>query len=213
MTEKEDLEGEESIQTMVDRAFGRMTLSQREISESSLRMMCITYNMKGRVFNRSQKGINQMDDLFQKDNAYHDIYVFATQEAERSIFGNLINEEKEVLMSQLRTYFNIESRLTVSELRYTTKSNERSETFKVDDNQEEGDKFIIVEEVNLAATSLVIIVRKKLIPHISNIEIKKMPIGFFNKLANKGAISISMYIKGKRFLFLNCHLCAHEGHR
>ena len=61
-------------------------------------MMCITYNMKGRVFNKSQKGLNQMDDLFQKDNVYHDIYVFATHEAERSIIGNLINEEKEELM-------------------------------------------------------------------------------------------------------------------
>ena len=45
------------------------------------------------------KPMDQLDDLFQKDNIYHDIYVFATQEAEKSIVGSLLDESKERLMS------------------------------------------------------------------------------------------------------------------
>ena len=40
-----------------------------------------------------------------------------------------------------------------------------------------------------------------------------MPLGIFNKVANKGAISIELKIKGKNFIFLNCHLEAHEENR
>lgn len=42
--------------------------------------------------------MRQLDDLFQKDNAYHDIYVLSTQEAERSIVGSLLNEKKDRLL-------------------------------------------------------------------------------------------------------------------
>ena len=62
--------------------------------------MAITYNMKGECFNvdgkiKKQKGDKEgmelMDDLFQKDNVHHDMYVFGTQEAERSITMSLFN--------------------------------------------------------------------------------------------------------------------------
>ena len=49
--------------------------------------------------------------------------------------------------------------------------------------------------------------------HLSDIRTKKMPLGVFNKVANKGAISISLKIKNKNLLFINCHLEAHEGNR
>ena len=75
---------------------------------------------------------------------------------------------------------------------------------------EEGEKFMMVEQVNMAATSLILIARKKHAKDISNIRTKKMPLGILNKVANKGAISISLNIKRRSLIFLNCHLEAHE---
>ena len=69
---------------------------------------------------------------------------------------------------------------------------------------------MIVDTVNLAATSLILIARRKHAQHITNIQTKKMSMGVFNKIANKGAISISLKIKNKHLIFLNCHLEAHE---
>ena len=79
-------------------------------------MMTITFNMKGLVFDEGDKGIAMMDDLFQKNNAHHDIYVFASQEAERSIVGSLMNSSKDILIAQLKSYFGIsEESETVAE--------------------------------------------------------------------------------------------------
>ena len=68
-------------------------------------MLCVTYNMKGKLFDTNKKAMKQLDDLFQKDNVYHDVYCLATQEAERSIVGSLINDQKERLVAQLCEYF------------------------------------------------------------------------------------------------------------
>lgn len=40
-----------------------------------------------------------------------------------------------------------------------------------------------------------------------------MPLGICNKIANKGAISISFNIKKRNVIILNCHLEAHEENR
>ena len=51
-------------------------------------MLAVTYNLGGKVFDveaDSEKALAQMDDLFRKDDVWHDIYVFGTQEAERTI--------------------------------------------------------------------------------------------------------------------------------
>ena len=175
--------------------------------------MCVTYNMKGSLFGKGQnKPMKQLDDLFQKDNIYHDIYLLATQEAERSILGSLMNENKDKLIAQLRQYFEMtDQRTTLAQQIISKQKGFSKEVY--DQSQEEGAKFMIVETVNLAANSLIMIARRKYAKDIQNIQIKKMPLGIFNKIANKGAISISLRIKRKNFLFLNCHLEAHEENR
>ena len=40
--------------------------------------MCVSYNMAGKVFGEKYKGMQQLDDLFQKDKVHNDIFMFAT---------------------------------------------------------------------------------------------------------------------------------------
>jgi hypothetical protein len=46
--------------------------------------------------------MNQMEDLFSNSQYKHDIIVFSTQEAERSIIGSLFNEKKKNLISCIK---------------------------------------------------------------------------------------------------------------
>ena len=89
------------------------TRAQRDIEARSLKILCVTYNMAGKLFrtrdSKKDRGLQQLDDLFQKDNAPHDVYVFGTQEAERGIAGSLFNEDKAQLLHGLKTYFRIKS--------------------------------------------------------------------------------------------------------
>ena len=70
-------------------------------------------------------------------------------------------------------------------------------------------EFVMLTSVSLAATHAIVIVRKSLLPLISQIETKELAMGFGNRLPNKGAVSISFTLDGKRLLFINCHLAAH----
>jgi len=40
-----------------------------------------------------------------------------------------------------------------------------------------------------------------------------MPVGWGNKVANKGAVKISFTLDNMRLLFINCHLEAHDENR
>ena len=68
-------------------------------------------------------------------------------------------------------------------------------------------KFEIVHQMTLTATSLVIIVRKSVSPFIRDIKGGVMPLGFMNYYGNKGAVNISFRIgKEKPLLFICNHL-------
>ena len=80
-----------------------------------LRMLCVTYNMAAKVFEKTSDyaklrkpaqftdfcdgyheipGQAQVDDLFRRNDCWHDIYVLATQEAERSINSSFMDDSK-----------------------------------------------------------------------------------------------------------------------
>lgn len=63
--------------------------------------MCVTFNMKGMLFGKKSNAMEELDDLFQKDDVYHDIYAFATQEAEKSIIDSLLDDKKDRLLTQI----------------------------------------------------------------------------------------------------------------
>lgn len=73
-------------------------------------MLAVTYNLGGKVFDVEadrEKALAQMDDLFRKDDVWHDIYVFGTQEAERTIAESMFDESKRRLTAAVKAYFDI----------------------------------------------------------------------------------------------------------
>ena len=86
-------------------------------------MLCVTYNMAGNTFTLTEDegkyrkpsdhekftdgyekypGQAQLDDLFRRHDCWHDIYVFCTQEAERSVGKSLLNDSKEKISTDER---------------------------------------------------------------------------------------------------------------
>jgi hypothetical protein len=143
--------------------------------------MAITFNMGGQ-YPRSMK---ELDQIFQKDKVMHDIYAFGSQEAVNSISTSLVSPSKRILYDLISKYFGTDTN---------------------DDNGE----FIMVNSITLAATSLVVIIRRKHASLLKEITNQKMPIGWKNKVANKGAVSISFTLGTRKLLFINCHLEAHD---
>jgi len=59
---------------------------------------------------------------------------------------------------------------------------------------------------------MIVLIKKELINLVTDIKFKTVPLGMMGQ-ANKGAVSISMKFSGKRLLFINCHLEAHNENR
>jgi hypothetical protein len=78
--------------------------------------------------------------------------------------------------------------------------------------QKELNSFALVHHVVLGALSLMIVVRKRIIHMIKDINAEKIPLGMMN-FANKGAINISFQLLDRRLLFINNHLAAHMENR
>ena len=60
----------------------------------------------------------------------------------------------------------------------------------------------------MQAIHLIIIVRKRLVPLISDVECMTLGCGISNSLGNKGAVSISMKVGQTKLLCISCHLAA-----
>ena len=71
--------------------------------------------------------------------------------------------------------------------------------------------FTMINSIALAATHLIVICRKKLVPYVSNIKNETMGIGLGDMLSNKGSVCISFMLGKTRLLFINCHLEAYDG--
>lgn len=71
------------------------------------------------------------------------------------------------------------------------------------------DEMVIVNAVTLVALHLIVLIKRKYVPYISNVKADFLPLGLGKVLGNKGGISISMQLCGTRLLFVNSHLEAH----
>jgi hypothetical protein len=125
-----------------------------------------------------------LDELFQKDNVSHDMVIFASQEAVRPIAQSIMLPSKEKLNQLILDYFN--------------------------DNTPLSEQFVMVNSISLAASHLIVIVRQRLAPFLSDVNNKELALGFGNVVSNKGAVCISFKIGNTRFLAINCHLEAHN---
>lgn len=158
-------------------------------------MMTVTFNMAGGLPPKET-----IHNLFRKDKIVHDIYAFGSQEAERPIAASLIISSKERLYNLIRQYFNIKEKNSLAKGALQQQKLRKSKTAVVpkkinainDLNQlnDEDDEFVIVEECTLAATSMIVIIRKKFAKLVSNIEKEHIVLGWFNQIANKGAVCI-----------------------
>ena len=72
------------------------------------------------------------------------------------------------------------------------------------------DEFVMVNSISLAAIHLIVIIRKRFAPYLSEIKNSEMALGYQGMLANKGSICISFKLGKIRMLFINCHLEAHN---
>jgi len=75
------------------------------------------------------------------------------------------------------------------------------------------ERYVVVHSATLAAISLIVLIKEKYADLVSDIRTDYIKLGHFGMVANKGAVTISMDIGGKKALFLNCHLEAHEENR
>ena len=130
--------------------------------------MAITWNMGG-----FSPELGCIDKVFQKDNVGHDMYVFGSQEAVRSITSSMMLPSKEKLNAQLMGYF--------------------------------GDKFVMVNSISLAATHMIVIIKKELAPYLSQIENDELALGHGDVLANKGSVCVGFQLGKLRLLFINSH--------
>jgi hypothetical protein len=71
-------------------------------------------------------------------------------------------------------------------------------------------QFVMVNSISLAASHLIIIIRKRLAPFLSDIKNTDLALGFGNVVGNKGAVCISFKLGDTRVLAINCHLEAHN---
>jgi hypothetical protein len=73
------------------------------------------------------------------------------------------------------------------------------------------EEFIMVNSISLAAIHLIVIIRKRFAPYLSEIKNSELALGYKGMLANKGSICISFKLGKVRMIFINCHLEAHTG--
>ena len=148
---------------------------------SNIKLMAVTWNLQGKC-----PDLKQLDVLFQKDNIHHDLYVLGSQEAVRPITHSMVMPSKEGFNARIMEYFN-------------TKANGVS-----------SNDFVMVNSISLAAIHMIVVIRKKLAPFLSNVKNDELPLGFNGMMPNKGGISISFNLGKLRLMFINCHLEAHD---
>ena len=82
--------------------------------------------------------------------------------------------------------------------------------YKCDNYVPNDNAYVVVHDVALGATSLTVLIRRKYVHLVTDIESDSMAIGIMNMVANKTALNISFKLSGKKLMFINCHLEAHD---
>jgi hypothetical protein len=84
----------------VDNLMKEVSVVRGEENENNIKIMAVTWNMHGGCPSE-----DIIDELFQKDKVYHDIYVLGTQEAQRPIAQSMMMPSKEKFNSVIMDYF------------------------------------------------------------------------------------------------------------
>ena len=84
---------------------------------------------------------------------------------------------------------------------------------QLEDPENTADQFIVLTHVNLAATSMIVIIRQKHSHLVSNIKSDTLKLGTMGFMANKGAVNINFRLGDHEVMLINCHLEAHEENR
>jgi hypothetical protein len=79
-----------------------------------------------------------------------------------------------------------------------------------DENPEEGE-WCVVKHTYRVQMQLYVLVRKGLLPHITNIEEHAENTGFLHIFPNKGGLLVAFDLYGTTMAFVSTHLTAHEG--
>eukprot|EP00743_Colponemidia_sp_Colp-15_P001871 GILK01002039.1.p1 GENE.GILK01002039.1~~GILK01002039.1.p1 ORF type:complete len:477 (+),score=71.87 GILK01002039.1:47-1432(+) len=74
-----------------------------------------------------------------------------------------------------------------------------------------GDGYTLLRAHTLQAIHLCIFIRSDLVSSLHDVESAHVATGLGNVLGNKGGIGISFTIHHTSYLFINCHLAAHQG--
>ena len=69
-----------------------------------------------------------------------------------------------------------------------------------------GKNYVNVHSTSLVATHLAVFIHKRLLPIMSNLKVSQFATGIFNKIGNKGGVSISFKIGETSLMVTNCHL-------
>ena len=84
----------------MDEMLNNVTLHTEMNEEEHIKIMAVTWNLQAGC-----PGKDTLDEVFQKDNINHDMYVFASQEAVRPIAQSMVMPNKEKLNQEFVDYF------------------------------------------------------------------------------------------------------------
>ena len=149
----------------------------------------------------------------------HDIYAIATQEAERPIATAVLLPGKPVWESALKSYFRLHSRWRCSEEEAAdspqpirpTRSDENDESSSGSSTPSEPE-YALLCTAAMGGCHLAIVVRRRLLPHVSQIRRGGVPTGGpCGGVTNKGGLAVSLYLGRTSLLFVCAHLAAHAG--
>ncbi|KAI9317970.1 Endonuclease/exonuclease/phosphatase [Dichotomocladium elegans] len=73
-----------------------------------------------------------------------------------------------------------------------------------------GPSYELLKTETLAALHLAIFVWKPVAHHIKAVQCDRIKTGWANMVGNKGAVAVSVLFGSRSFLFINCHLRAHQ---
>ncbi|XP_042486543.1 type II inositol polyphosphate 5-phosphatase 15-like [Macadamia integrifolia] len=74
---------------------------------------------------------------------------------------------------------------------------------------DEGSTFERVGSRQLAGLIIAVWIRKRLRPHVGDVDAAAVPCGFGRAIGNKGAVALRMRVYDRIMCFVNCHFAAH----
>jgi hypothetical protein len=73
-----------------------------------------------------------------------------------------------------------------------------------------GEQYCLIASRGLGATHLAVFIHRALVSAVSDVQSAAVACGVGNRVGNKGGVGVSFMIGKTSFLFVNCHLAAHQ---